>query len=94
MCWHMCNNCNGESTAHPCIMFVPTDDASGLTGCPYHVHGEENEESYPACWIAITAEEAKGYIEKKDWFRADDEEVDEFEYEMNKESRKRLLEGE
>lgn len=92
MCWHICNNCNG-AYARPCIMFVPNDDATGLTGCPYHIYEETNEDLRPACWIALKAEEVKKYIQNNKWFEKDDEEVNDEEYRRTKKTRKEILEG-
>ena len=62
--WAVCNNCGSDAQDLPCIIWVPRDDLTGLTGCPYHVHGEENPDLYPACWVALKKKDVEDYIEK------------------------------
>ena len=60
--WAICNNCNYGTAAKPCIIWVPGDVLSGETGCPYHIHGEDNDCTEPACWVAVPRDRIEEFI--------------------------------
>lgn len=89
MCWHICNNCNDVNNPDgdygrndtPCLWFVPNVDETGLRGCPYAIPGEGDEEITPACWVAITDEEAEKIMSQPEYH--DDTMIDEDEHGFN-----------
>lgn len=100
MCWHMCNNCNEVNNPDgdhgrndtPCLWFIPGVDESGLQGCPYMIPGDGDEEITPAFWIAITDEEAQGFISRSEYH--DDVPLDEAKHDYNQEYINSYLNGE
>lgn len=74
----------------PCIWFIPGVNESGLTGCPYHVHGENDEDMInPACWIAVPYEKILELVEKNCY--DSDIGISNDEQESNKDMIKRLI---
>ena len=99
MCWHMCNSCNEKvdpdrdhTKDTPCLWHIIGVDESGLSGCPYFIHGENNEDIDPASWVAITDEEAQRFLSRPEYH--DDTCLNEEEHSYNQNYINSYLDGE